>query len=650
MRIRSSIFFWVFIATIVPLTALALAATYFAEYGYQRDVNRTVNASLNSLASEISRQLENNAELALGMSQAPAVNNILPALSAISNNQSLPDINIRRSRINHFFEGFQTIIQGAFFLRILDINGNTLVKVGQKQRSPAVYESISGINYVEQEVNNPEFVEQLQQLPRDEVSTLRLPQHKQDHGLTFNFPLMDYLVPLYYNEKQVGALAVTLVGEQIDRILDHAANIYDGNIFLTESNSDNPERHGLILYEKSNNLRLAQIRPKRTLVQDIYGNDVIDNAINASEGFYSSDKNLYTHFFVEILPYPNKLVSWILTSRIRSDIISAPFKQIRAWIWAIAGAALIISLLLTDIGARMIARPIRRLSINLKAYADGDHKQRVKTNEAIDEISSLAEAFNYMADTLDDAQQERDRAQHMMLQSSKLASIGEMAAGIGHEINNPLNNILSYTKLISRTIASNSDKLETRELSRLQNDLDSLRDEALRASSIVRGILNFARQVPPEYSTFTIQEWLDNTLALVQQTARSKHVSLKLNYQGDNELQGDRAQLQQALINLLLNAIQASPQEDEVVINAAIDEDRFIINIIDHGPGIREDEIDRIFDPFFTTKPEGEGSGLGLSISLGIIEHHHGTLLISNNDDKGATASIILPITPELYK
>ena len=650
MRIRSSIFFWVFFATIVPLTVLALAATYFAEYSYQRDVTRTVNTSLDSLASEMQRHLENNAELALGMSQAPAVHNLLPLLDAISKNETMPDINIRRSRINHFFEGFQTIIQGTFFLRILDINGNTLVKVGQKQRSPAVYESLSGINYVEQEINNPEFVQQLHSLPADEVTTLRLPHHQQGNGLTFNFPLMDYLVPLYYENKQVGALAVTLIGEHIDRILDNAPDIYDGNIFLTESNTDSPERHGLILYEKKKNLRLAQIRPESIFVQDVYGDDVIENAINSSEGNYQTNNDLYTHYFVEVLPYPNKLVSWILTSRIESSAISAPFNQIRAWIWAIAGAALIISLLLTDIGARIIAKPIRRLSTNLKAYADGDHKQRVKTKEAIDEISSLAEAFNYMADTLDDAQQERDRAQHMMLQSSKLASIGEMAAGIGHEINNPLNNILSYTKLISRTIANNSDKLESKELARMQNDLDSLRDEALRASDIVRGILNFARQVPPEYSFFPIDTWLENTLALVQQTAKARHVTLKLDYHDDEELQGDRGQLQQALINLLLNAIHASPENDEVVITATIDEDRLIINIIDHGPGISDTDMDRVFDPFFTTKAEGEGSGLGLSISLGIIEHHHGTLVLNNNDDKGTTASIILPMTPELYE
>ncbi|MGD9390894.1 MAG: hypothetical protein PVG18_10540, partial [Thioalkalispiraceae bacterium] len=95
MRIRSSIFFWVFFATIVPLTVLALAATYYTEFSYQRDVTRTVTTSLESLAAEIQRHLENNADLALGMSRAPAVNNFLPVLDAIADNESLPDINIR---------------------------------------------------------------------------------------------------------------------------------------------------------------------------------------------------------------------------------------------------------------------------------------------------------------------------------------------------------------------------------------------------------------------------------------------------------------------------------------------------------------------------------------------------------------------------
>mgnify|MGYP001818656098 CR=1 FL=1 len=179
----------------MPLTVLALTATYYTEVSYQRDVTRTVNTSLDNLATEIQRHLENNANLALGMSRAPAVNSFLPVLDALTKNETLPDINFRRARMYHVFEGFQTIIPDTFFLRILDVNGNTLIKVGKRQRSPAIYESLSGINYVEQEIDHPEFVKQLRQLPRDEAYILRLPQHKLRSGSIFNFSLLDYAVP-----------------------------------------------------------------------------------------------------------------------------------------------------------------------------------------------------------------------------------------------------------------------------------------------------------------------------------------------------------------------------------------------------------------------------------------------------------------------
>ncbi|MGM0679776.1 MAG: sensor histidine kinase, partial [Pseudomonadota bacterium] len=274
---------------------------------------------------------------------------------------------------------------------------------------------------------------------------------------------------------------------------------------------------------------------------------------------------------------------------------------------------------------------------------NGDHAQRAEEKQAIDEIGALAQAFNYLADTLDTAREQRDRAEHMMLQSNKLASIGQMAAGIGHEINNPLNNVLSYAKLLQRTLEKTEyGDAQTRQ--RLLDDLNALRDEALRASDIVRGILNFARQVPPQYSHFEVRPWLENTLALVRQAAKSKHVELQLECDYDGELEGDRSQLQQALINLLLNAIQASPADAKVTIHCQAEKQQLQLTICDEGEGIASGKLDNIFDPFFSTKPEGEGSGLGLSISLGVIEYHNGSLHIDNNPQTGVTATVVVPL------
>ena len=250
-----------------------------------------------------------------------------------------------------------------------------------------------------------------------------------------------------------------------------------------------------------------------------------------------------------------------------------------------------------------------------------------------------------MADTLLSAQSERDKAQKMALQNNKLASIGQMAAGIGHEINNPLNNILSYSTLISRNVAKNAADLDSKSLTGLQNDIDALRNETLRASEIIKGILNFARQMPPQMSTFSLKEWLNKSITLVQQTAKSRHIEITLNCESDDVINGDQAQLQQVIINLLLNAIQASEDNATIIVNVDKNDDYLKITIHDQGSGIHEDDLNKIYDPFFTTNEEGDGTGLGLSISLGIIESHHGTLLIENNTEtKGATATLILPV------
>jgi len=212
-----------------------------------------------------------------------------------------------------------------------------------------------------------------------------------------------------------------------------------------------------------------------------------------------------------------------------------------------------------------------------------------------------------------------------------------MAAGIGHELNNPLNNILSFSKLIERDTPSlNADT---------QEDLQGLRNEVERAGRIVKGILNFARQVPPEYTQFDLTVWLNDTLLLVQPEAHKCHVKTVLLDAPDVQMEGDRQQLQQVLVNLLMNAIQASEPNTTVELSAEIIEPGIVkVLVSDQGSGIDDSQRDKIFDPFYTTKKVGEGSGLGLSISLGIVQYHEGQLSLLNNDKGGVDAILALPL------
>lgn len=628
--------------------ALALAASYYSEYSYQREIKREIVTSLNGVTVEITHELHNSQNLVLGISRAAAIKSFIPILESVSVDESHPSIRLLRRKINRYFEGFQTILPGDFTLRLLDHSGDTLVKVTHNKTSQAQYENLHGIHYVEHQVSTPAFIKTLEKLPRDEVSFLSLPHHILENENDIGLTLLDYAVPLYSGDKWLGALIVTLSGEQIDHIVNNVTRLYKGKLIITENNPDDINRHGLLLYDEKNNLHFSQYRSAFFTLQQRLTTPLFTETIHNAEGIIKENDSLV--YYSEFFPYPNRLIGWVIASQIDDKIISAPFANIRLAIWLFAATALLITLILTGFAVRKISKPICSLAYQLKSFADGKYDQRAESDQSIDEIQALSSSFNYMADTLINTQSERDKAQNMALQNNKLASIGQMAAGIGHEINNPLNNILSFSTLISRNIAKNAADLDAKSLSSLQNDIDALRSETLRASGIIKGILNFSRQLPPQLEEFSVKEWLEKSILLVQQTAKSRHISINLHYDGDESFSGDQAQLQQVIINLLLNAVQASDDSAVIDINVSYNDEHLKVTIHDQGSGIAEDDLNKIYDPFFTTKEEGDGSGLGLSISLGIIESHQGTLVVENNSGKtpdnksGTTATLILPV------
>lgn len=626
----------------MPLLALALGASYYSEYNYQHEIKREIITSLNGITNEINRELQNSRNLVLGISRATAIKSFVPILKSVADDETHPSIRLLRRKVNRYFEGFQTILPGVFVFRILDHRGNTLIKVSNNKTSQAQYENLHGVHYVEHQVTTPAFTEQLKKLTPNEVNFVNLPHHNLGNENYVTLPLLDYAVPIYENKKWLGALVVTLTGEQIDYIVNNIPRLYKGKLLITENNPDDENRHGLLLYDEKNKLHFAQNRTSFISFEKYHNMPLFEDAIHKTEGIIKQNNNRI--YYKEFFPYPSRLIGWLIATKIDESVLSAPFTDTRLAIWLFAASSLLITLILTGFAVRKISQPVCGLASQLKDFADGHHEQRANTKQTISEVQVLASSFNYMAETLLSAQTERDKAQTMALHNNKLASIGQMAAGIGHEINNPLNNILSYSTLISRNIAKNAASLDTKNLTALQHDIDSLRNETLRASEIIKGILNFARQMPPHPGRIYIKDWLKKSIVLVQQTAKEKHIQINLNYDDDGFFEADQAQLQQVIINLLLNSIQASENNAIIDVTVSCDEDKLEVKIHDQGHGIHEKDLDNIYDPFFSTKDEGDGSGLGLSISLGIIESHRGMLKIINNPDKGTTAIILLPL------
>jgi len=640
VRLKTNIFLWVLLASVLPLVIMALAAIAYSEKQYLKEVSREVNDSLSNIVSELDRRLYYERQMILSLANSATMKQYLPILRTVTEGDLHHAYFQVSDRLENFLSSFQGVVPGFKLIRVLDNEGNTLIKVRFGVGFVGLDSGIESTPYAEEQLYDTAFTRQLQDLPESELSFILLPESRWDINDSVRGPvMMDAVYPLVHENKKVGYLMVSFSGDLVDKILDVVPRIHNGQLLLAEINPDQKQRDGMLLYDDNQQLRLSEPTDSPFYLSAIEGGKLWDQAHNKTDGqFDSADAETIT-YFLDYLPYPNQLATWVLAARVDHQTLVAPFDQIRWAIVFLAFISVIISVILANIGARHIARPINELARYLKGYADGDYRARVKTAGA-EEIKQMESSFNYMADTLEHAKDERDRAQGMMLQSAKLASIGEMAAGIGHEINNPLNNILSLVKLMKRDLPEDSNKLE--------GDLESLREETMRASDIVKGILNFARQVPPTYTSFNGLEWLQETVQLVQQSARTKHIECHVLAEPDVVLQGDRQQLQQVLVNLLLNAIQSSPNDSEIIISLYEQGNDQYVQVEDHGEGIAEDDLQRIYDPFFSTKEVGEGSGLGLSISLGIIERHEGNLSIDNNSDGGVTATIRLPQINEI--
>jgi PAS domain S-box-containing protein len=233
---------------------------------------------------------------------------------------------------------------------------------------------------------------------------------------------------------------------------------------------------------------------------------------------------------------------------------------------------------------------------------------------------------------------ELEDANIQLIQSQKIASIGRMAAGVAHEINNPLSAILIYAELLMGNLKDNPD---------YSKDLQEIIDQTLRCKSIVSDLLEFSRKSAGKVSSFSLENLLNKCLGLLINKAYFQDIEVSTEIeQGMPNVVGDMSQLQQVFTNLFINAADAMEGKGKLEIGAHCDQDRstFIIEVSDTGSGIPEELRDRVFDIFFTTKPVGRGTGLGLSISQNIIKIHGGHLYFECPPEGGTTFIVELPL------
>jgi len=233
--------------------------------------------------------------------------------------------------------------------------------------------------------------------------------------------------------------------------------------------------------------------------------------------------------------------------------------------------------------------------------------------------------------------------QEQLIQAEKLTSLGQLAASIAHEINNPLSGVLAYTQLLTKKI--NNDRF-SKEIA--LDYLAKMESELTRSTSLVRNLLDFARQSPPKFSELDINEVINRSFELAAHSAELQHVQVVKELDPSlPKTMADFAQLQQVCTNIIVNAIEAMPEGGNLTIRTSANNGQVKIEVQDTGVGISTENLRKLFIPFFTTKRAVKGVGLGLAVSYGIIQRHRGRIEVQSKEREGTTFTIYLPLYHE---
>ncbi len=286
------------------------------------------------------------------------------------------------------------------------------------------------------------------------------------------------------------------------------------------------------------------------------------------------------------------------------------------------------SLMIYWLVGRLVLRPVRRMVSVTRKVAEGDLSQKVAVDSG-DEIGKLGESFNDMMGKLADAQRQ-------LLQANKLASVGRLAAGVAHEINNPLTGVLTYSSFLLKRAEKDSE---------MKEDLEVIVRETKRCREIVKGLLDFSRQSVSEKRPVAVNDVVRDACRVVKNPMSMQKLAIVTNLGEDLPLiHGDGNRLQQVLVNLLVNAGDAmSDAGGTITVTTDLVAEGVRIRVADTGCGIERQDLDKIFEPFFSTKGT-RGNGLGLAIVWGIVESHGGHLTVESEVSKGTTFTVLLPL------
>jgi signal transduction histidine kinase len=420
----------------------------------------------------------------------------------------------------------------------------------------------------------------------------------------------------------------------------HGIVVYDGSgkrIAVSVSLTDTKE------FPNLDPAPVLSIDPRRVLAD---GNGV--------DGYIESPANPVYYRIEPILDSSNRLVgAFVLGRRGTGYNLTLEARRNRI-IMTAAILIAVLSVVILFLVQRNFSRPIEQLIGRIRAIGQGRWEKRLEV-EGRNEISLLASEFNQMCEKLQDLygklvqeQQERLNLERSLRQSDKLASVGQLAAGLAHEIGTPLNIIGGRAEFLLRRSRSQEE---------IADNLQIIRSQIDRIAGIVRQLLEFSRRREPSFRSVALVPLVEKVTGLLEHKIAEKKVRVELDIDKTlPRVPADPDQLEQLFLNLFLNSLHALAPGGRISIRAAIVRDKndngdqgghepkLRIEFEDNGTGIPAEHLSHVFDPFFTSKDVGEGTGLGLAVSYGIVKDHGGEIRVDSNPGQFTRFAILLPM------
>lgn len=634
MPLRQKLFLVLSLMAMVPLLFLLFEVVESIETDLERRTAAELNATLGKMGKELDTLMSTQQSIVEGLARVPIVRGFAAALEDPESER----FETKANALASFFLNYQSTVPSIQALRFSDLNGKTLVKVKEGRLVPALLRDRQGRNFVEDIAYKPFFQSALDSRKRVAVSDFE--RGKVAGETDFCPAMVRYSVPIRDElDTPLGMLTVNVWGRRLDDAVQAALGGYPGKAYIIELNNDNPERDGIYLYHENPDWRFAnQMGTDHRLSSELGGSTWRTIRTGGINGFVEHAGGERWLFWRKFAPFADRPTKWLLVIETNRDTVHAPIAGLRNWLTFLIITMLLASVIIARWAAARLSRPVQELTGIIRRYADGDHSARYIEHRS-DDVGSAGRAFNYLTESLEKAQVERQTAERAVQQSERLAAIGQMAAGIGHEINNPLMNINSLAGLLEESVPTHDRQG--------REDLRALQSEVRRCARIVQGILNFARETAPSFERFDLAELIETTTALFRHRADMLSLKLELDITQPLFIEGDAGQLQQVLVNVVLNSIQASRPKSTITIRAHVVGDQVRVEVLDRGGGIEAAAVEKVFNPFFTTKPEGSGTGLGLSVSYGIVRRHGGSISLENRSGGGVRVLITLPLVRE---